>query len=193
VLISLVDHGVTPSALAARLTYSSAPEALQGAVAAGLLGAGTVLLGSMEAAGQLLDQIAETGTAEGARQVVQSWRDAGRRIPGLGHALHKEADPRADPLLRVADDAGLSGRYVAAVRGLPEAMEAATGHRLPLNATGAVAALLLELGLPWQMHRGVALASRAVGLLAHVMDEAADPISPALREAFRAGPDGGEA
>lgn len=192
VLISLVDHGVTPSALAARLTYSSAPEALQGAVAAGLLGAGTVLLGSMEAAGQLLEELADTDPADGARHVVQTWRDEGRRIPGLGHALHKAGDPRVEPLLRVADEAGLSGRYVAAIRGLPSAMEAVTGHRLPVNATGAVAALLLELGLPWQMHRGVALASRAVGLVAHVMDEAADPVSPALREAFRATPDGGE-
>lgn len=189
VFVSLIDHGVTPNVLAARLTYSSAPEALQGAIGAGLLGGGSVLLGSMEGAGRLLTEIATADDPTSmAETVVARSRSAGERVPGVGHALHKDGDPRVEPLLAVADDAGVSGRFIASLRQLPDAVQQVTGRRLPVNVTGAIAASLLEIDLPWQMHRGVALASRAVGLLAHVMDEAADPISPALREAYRATP-----
>lgn len=189
VLVTLVDHGVTPSAIAARLTYHSAPDALQGAVSAGLLGSGSVMLGSMEGAGMLLAEIAD-GDNAGARAetAVRRLLTDGKRVPGMGHALHKSGDPRVAPLLAVADEERISGRYVAALRLLPDTVRTLTGKQLPLNATGAIAALLLELDLPWQMHRGVAVTSRSVGLLAHVMDEARQPITPALREAFRAHP-----
>lgn len=191
VLVSLLDHGLTPSALAARLTFWSAPEAIQGAVAAGLLGAGSVLLGSMEGCGRLLTSIADDVAAGAeARDAVDTRLraivDAGGRIPGLGHSLHRDGDPRAGKLLAVARDHGVAARHVEHLERVVERAAALTGKALPLNATGAAAALLLEVGVPWRLHRGFALMSRTAGLVAHVGEELESPIAPAVRAALRA-------
>ncbi|MEV4097910.1 citryl-CoA lyase [Streptosporangium saharense] len=195
VLVSLLDHGLTPSALAARLTFWSAPEAIQGAVAAGLLGAGSVLLGSMEGCGRLLTDVADdvadhVATGAEAREAVDTRLraivDAGGRIPGLGHSLHRDGDPRAGKLLAVARDQGVAARHVEHLELVVERAAALTGKALPLNATGAAAALLLEVGVPWRLHRGFALMSRTAGLVAHVGEELESPIAPAVRAALRA-------
>ncbi|MER7212837.1 citryl-CoA lyase [Streptosporangium sp. NPDC000239] len=190
VLVSLLDHGLTPSALAARLTFWSAPEAIQGAVAAGLLGAGSVLLGSMEGCGRLLTDIADD-VADGAaaRDAVETRLraivDAGGRIPGLGHSLHRDGDPRAGKLLDVARDQKVAARHVEHLELVVELAAALTGKALPLNATGAAAALLLEVGVPWRLHRGFALMSRTAGLVAHIGEELESPLAPAVRAALR--------
>jgi len=185
VLVTLVDHGLTPSALAARLTYAVAPEAVQAAVAAGLLGAGSKLLGSMEETGSLLTRIdEEVAAGEDAtlaiERVVAEYRKAGRRLPGLGHPVHRGGDPRTQRLFAIATEAGVGGRHIARAKQLEEAAERALGRRLPLNATGAIAALLLELGIPWHIHRGFALISRTAGLVAHIDEERKAPITPAV-------------
>ncbi|MEV8638063.1 citryl-CoA lyase [Streptosporangium sp. NPDC051023] len=190
VLVSLLDHGLTPSALAARLTFWAAPEAIQGAVTAGLLGAGSVLLGSMEGCGRLLTDIAgRVATGAVARDVVdmrlRAIVDAGERIPGLGHSLHRDGDPRAGKLLGVARDQKVAAQHVEHLELVVERAAALTGKALPLNATGAAAALLLEVGVPWQLHRGFALMSRTAGLVAHVGEELESPIAPAVRAALR--------
>ncbi|MFF0578354.1 citryl-CoA lyase [Streptosporangium saharense] len=191
VLVSLLDHGLTPSALAARLTFWSAPEAIQGAVAAGLLGAGSVLLGSMEGCGRLLTDIADqVASGAEARDAVDTRLraivDAGGRIPGLGHSLHRDGDPRAGKLLAVARGQKVAARHVEHLELVVERAAALTGKDLPLNATGAAAALLLEVGVPWRLHRGFALMSRTAGLVAHVGEELESPIAPAVRAALRA-------
>ncbi|WP_166353278.1 citryl-CoA lyase [Phytoactinopolyspora limicola] len=191
VLVSLLDHGLTPSALTARLTFWAAPEAIQGAVAAGLLGAGSRLLGSMEGCARLLADIADdvrAGTeADAAVELrIRSITEAGGRIPGIGHSLHRGGDPRADKLLAIAADAGVGGAHIDHLGRVVEHAAAVTGRRQPLNVTGAAAALLLDVGVPWQLHRGFALMSRTAGLVAHVGEELTDPITPAVRDALRA-------
>lgn len=190
VLVSLVDHGLQPSAVAARMTYASAPEALQGAVAAGLLGAGSVLLGSMERAGQVLTHIRDE--AAGGRplkdvvdETVEGLISGGEKVPGLGHRLHRDGDPRAARLLEVATREGVGGAETATLDLVRDRSIRLTGKDLPLNATGAAAAVLLGLGIPWQLQRGIAMTSRLAGLLGHLGEEMENPMTPALREAFR--------
>jgi len=190
VLVSLVEHGLTPSALVARVTYGVEPDSIQGAVAAGLLGVGGLVLGSMEECGKLLTRIAEEVAAGGrvpdaARQIALEYREERRKLPGVGHAIHTEGDPRAARLLRIAEETGHAGAHVEAVRELVAAGERLVGRPLPLNVTGAVAALLLELGVPWRLHRGFALVSRTAGLVAHVGEEIEDPITPGIRKLAR--------
>jgi len=192
VLVSLMEHGLTPSAAVARVTYSVSPESLQGAVAAGLLGAGSVVLGSMEECGRILTQVDEATAsgrpqAEVLEEVVSDYRVRRRRLPGLGHAIHTEGDPRTARLFEIAEECGFSGRHVANVQELARVAEGTSGRKLPINATGAIAALLLELGVPWQLHRGFALISRTAGLVAHVGEELSAPITPTLRELLREG------
>lgn len=190
VLVSLMEHGLTPSAAVARMTYSVAPEALQGAVAAGLLGAGSVVLGSMEECGQLLTEI-DTAVAGGQSRaeaidgIVKLYRATKRKLPGLGHVIHTEGDPRAARLFVLAEQQGLRGKHVEALQALVEAARIATGRALPINVTGAVSSILLELGIPWQLHRGFALIGRTAGLVAHIGEEMQQPITPALRGQLR--------
>jgi citrate synthase len=193
VLVSLMEHGLTPSAVVARVTYGLVPDAIQGAIAAGLLGVGGVVLGSMEGCGELLTQIQAAGldgtpAADAAQKVVAEYRASGRRIPGIGHAIHTNGDPRAARLLQIADECGKSGSYVEALHALASAADAATGRHLPINVTGAVSAVLLELGIPWRLHRGFALVSRTAGLVAHIGEEMEQPLTPAFRAMTRGEP-----
>jgi citrate synthase len=190
ILTSLVEHGLTPSAVASRLTYAMAPEAIQGAVAAGLLGAGSVLLGAMEECGMLLTRIAsgadgDADAATMAGEIVAEYQASRRRIPGVGHSIHTEGDPRAIRLFEIGAECGRRGRHVEAMFTLAAAAEQAVGRPLPVNATGAIAALLLELGVPWRLHRGFALISRTAGLIAHIDEETRAPITPAVRMLLR--------
>ncbi|MEO8898150.1 MAG: citryl-CoA lyase [Candidatus Dormibacter sp.] len=190
VLVSLVDHGLQPSALVTRLTYHVAPEAIQAAVAAGLLGAGSLLLGSMEQCGRLLTDV-RTDVAAGAapraavRARLQTLLDQGRRVPGVGHGLHREGDPRATKLLAVAEREGIARPEVEHLQLVAEEAATLTQRSLPLNTTGATAALLLGVGIPWNLHRGFALISRCAGLIAHVGEESETPMTPAVRQALR--------
>jgi citrate synthase len=190
-LVSLVEHGLTPSAMIARVTYAVAPESLQGAVAAGLLGAGGVVLGSMEECGRLLTQVADevrNGSTREAviKRIVAEYKSAGKHLPGIGHAIHTEGDPRAIRLYELAEECGYRGEYLESLEQLTSAAGGET-KRLPINVTGAVAAILLELGIPWRMHRGFALISRGAGLIAHIGEEVDQPITPALRSLVRRG------
>lgn len=190
VLVSLVEHGLTPSALVARLTYSVSPDSIQGAVAAGLLGAGSIVLGAMEECGALLQRIddevaAGSSISVAAEGIAREYRSRKAKLPGVGHVIHTEGDPRAAKLLELAVETGHAGRHVEAVLALVGSAEGLSGRKLPLNVTGAVAAVLSELGVPWQLHRGFALVSRSAGLVAHIGEEIEAPIGPALRKLGR--------
>lgn len=164
-VVTLVEHGVTPSALAARLTYLGAPEALQGAVAAGLLGLGSVFVGSMEGAAKLLSEAVAAG--KDARTVVAE----NKRIPGLGHPIHKPIDPRTTRLFEIGRETGFYGKYC-------ELMEAiAKEKKITLNATGAIGALACELGLDWKVVKGLGVMARAVGLVGHILEESRMPMA----------------
>jgi len=185
ITVTLVEHGVTPSALAARLTYFGAPESLQAAVAAGLLGMGDRFGGSTEEAARVLQEAMATAPPDAdlravAKQVVAEHRAAKRLIAGLGHPIHKPIDPRTPRLFAVAAENGLSGRFVKLVGLIGEEATAAYGKELPVNATGAIAALASELEIPWRVCRGLAVMARAIGLVAHIQEEIGDPMAEEL-------------
>ena len=189
VLVSLADHGLTPTALAARLTYTGAPEAIQGAVAAGLLGAGSVFLGPAGDTAVFLaaaldardgDDLDDAALAEVARRAVEDERRAGRRVPGLGHPVHKEADPRTARLYELAAEEGLLGPHARLLTAVAQAQEELSGRHLPINGAGAGGAVLVDLGIPASQVRGVVLIARTAGLVAHLAEEASQPIGRQL-------------
>ncbi|HEY7241235.1 MAG TPA: citryl-CoA lyase [Burkholderiales bacterium] len=164
-VVTLVEHGITPSALAARLTYLGAPEALQGAVASGLLGLGSVFVGSMEGAARLLSE--SVSSNKDAKAVVAE----NKRIPGLGHPIHKPVDPRSVRLFELARETGFYGKYC-------KLMEAIAKEKsITLNATGAIGALACELGLDWRIVKGLGVMARAIGLVGHILEETRDPMA----------------
>ena len=178
ILISLADHGLTPTVLAARLTYTGAPESIQGAVAAGLLGAGSVFLGVVEDTARFLDEIGEDVEA-GVKQALA----AGRRIPGLGHPVHKVQDPRTPRIYAIAEETGLVGSYLGRLREVAEVHRAQTGRELPINGAGVAGAALADLGFPAALLRGFALLARTAGLLGHLAEEMEHPLGmPLYRE-----------
>ena len=178
VLVSLADHGLTPTVLAARLTHTGAPESLQGAVAAGLLGAGSVFLGVVEDTARFLEGIEDDAGAAVERELA-----AGRRIPGLGHPMHKVLDPRTPRIYQIADETGLTGRYLRGLRQVAAAHAEQTGRELPINGAGVAGAALADMGFPIPLLRGFALLARTAGLLGHLAEEMEHPLGmPLYRE-----------
>jgi citrate synthase len=197
-LVALADHGLTPSVLAARLTWTGATESLQGSVAAGLLGAGNVFLGVVEDTARFLAAIlAEAAGDEraAADRAVAAEIAAGRRIPGLGHPVHKVVDPRTPRLYAIADEAGIPTPHLRLLRTVAEAHAAATGKSLPINGAGVAGAAFADLGFPAAIVRGFALLARTAGLVGHLAEEMADPIGMRLwldvehRAVYTAGPE----
>ncbi len=185
VLVALADHGFTPTAIAARLTYLSAPDSLQGALAAGLLGGGSRFLGVTEDCGRflhaVLDEQVELPTDdEGwdalALDAVRRAREAGRYVPGLGHPVHKELDPRTPRLIAIAEEEGLRGPHLRLFEAIGRTHSQVLGRRLPLNGAGVCGAALADLGLPVDLLRGFALLARAAGLLGQIAEESRRPI-----------------
>ena len=178
VLVSLADHGLTPSVLAARLTYTGAPESLQGSVAAGLLGAGSVFLGVVEDTARFLAEVLEAGGS--AADAVRARIDAGRRVPGLGHPVHKVEDPRTPRIYAIAEETGTLGAHLRLLREVAAAQREATGRALPINGAGVAGAALADLGFPAGLVRGFALIARTSGLVAHLGEEMERPLGMAL-------------
>ncbi|GAA0741510.1 citryl-CoA lyase [Ideonella azotifigens] len=177
VLIVLMEHGLTPSAIATRLVYMSAPENLQGAVAAGLMAVGSSFVGTMENCSRLLDRLQAAADPQGEALAIAREHQARKQpVPGFGHHLHKPVDPRAYKLLDLARaEPELPGDYLRALETLSRAVDTAAGKPITINATGAVAALLGEIGVPTEVMRGFAVMSRAAGLVAHVVEEQQRP------------------
>ena len=181
VLVTLVEHGLTPSTIAARLTYFGAPEALQAAVAAGLLGMGDRFGGSIEQAAKTLQEAPSTGDLDlVARQIVDSHKAAKHIIPGLGHPVHKPADPRTTRLFALAEENGFAGRHVRLMGLIAQHATEAYGRELPVNATGAIAAIASEMEISWRICRGLAVMARAIGLVAHLQEEMEEPMAPEI-------------
>ncbi len=185
VLVALADHGFTPTAIAARLTYLSAPDSLQGALASGLLGGGSRFLGVTEDAAMFLSGALhgsdsprpndDAGWDAMAFAVVKAARESKRFIPGLGHPVHKEVDPRTPALLRIATEEGTRGDHIALYEAIGRVHPQVLGRRLPLNGAGVCGAVLADLGLPVEMLRGFALLARTAGLLGQLAEERRRP------------------
>ncbi len=177
VLVVLMEHGLTPSAITTRLIYMSAPENLQGAVAAGLMAVGSSFVGTMENCSLLLDRIHAAADPKAEALAIARQHKAERSaVPGFGHHLHKPRDPRAYKLLELARaEPELAGDKLRALEILSAAVDEVAGRPITINATGSVAALLGEIGVPTKVMRGFAVISRAAGLVAHIVEEQASP------------------
>jgi len=176
VLVTLMEHGLTPSAIATRMIYGSTPESLQAGVSAGLLAVGSVFVGTMEGCAALVERIlAAPNSEEAAREIADEYRSARKPIPGFGHHMHKPDDPRTPKLFAVAEAEGVPGEHIAALRMLSAAVDERYGKHLTINATGAIGALLGEIGIPAGVMRGVAVISRSAGLVAHIAEEQRSP------------------
>ena len=178
VLIVLMEHGLTPSAIATRMVYLSSPENLQSGVAAGLLAVGSQFVGTMEPAAGLLVEIAaaQEQAPQVARQIARQFREKRAAVPGFGHHLHRPDDPRAAALLALAADCGLAGAHCDALKLLSEQIDEAAGRHITINATGAVAAVLADMNVPANLMRGFAVLARTAGLISHIAEEQREPL-----------------
>ena len=200
-LVAIAEHGLTPSVQAARMTYAADPAALQGAVAAGVLGCGTVILGSAGEAGALIDDVLKRVDAgatpdQAAEAAARDHRTAKKPLAGFGHPLHKPVDPRAERMIALARERGIAGRGVDAATRLAAAAARVWEKPLPMNVSMAIAATLRDAEVPAAMIRGVPILARVAGLIAHLAEETETPIGFAMasqaEEAIRyAGPEAG--
>jgi citrate synthase len=184
-LVAIAEHGLVPSVQVSRMTLAAAPDALQGAVAAGILGCGPVILGASEAAGRMfVDIAARVDGGEALRDVaadtIRRLHEARQAIPGYGHPLHKAIDPRVDRLIEVATAAGADPRHVRAAQALEQVIPEITGKDLRMNVSAAIPAVLLGVGFPVGSLRGVPILARTAGLIAHLAEEAEVPSGFAL-------------
>jgi len=181
VLVALAEHGMMPSNVAARMTFAADPGSLQGAVAAGILGCGPVILGTSEECARLLEEaqarvVAGGEPADVALEMVRAIHDAGGKVPGFGHPVHKPLDPRAERILALADERGVSGPHVLLAHELRASTAMVWGRPLTMNVSMPIAAVLLDLGFPASAAKAVPLLARTAGLLAHLAEEQENPI-----------------
>ncbi|WP_439685580.1 citrate synthase [Cupriavidus oxalaticus] len=185
-MVILVEHGITPSSLATRMTYCGAPESVQAAVAAGLLGLGSVFVGSLDNAARLLQESlpegndADVDISALASEIVASYRSRKEIIPGIGHPFHKPIDPRTPALFKVARETGFDGPYIRLMEAVGREAERQANRALPVNVTGAMAAVASEMGISWKICRGLAVAARSVGLVGHILEEMRQPMAETL-------------
>jgi citrate synthase len=186
-LVAIAEHGLVPSVQASRMTYAAAPEALQGAVAAGVLGCGSVILGAAENAGRLLADVvarsAQLPLRDAAAAVIGELRAAKKPIPGYGHPLHKGEDPRATRLFEVATAAGVPDRHRAAAQEVQALLPELTGKALVMNVSAAIPAVLLDAGFPVGALKGVPILARTASLIGHLLEEQQKPIGFVLSHA----------
>jgi citrate synthase len=180
-LVAIAEHGMMPTNVAARMTLAADPRALQGAVAAGILGCGPVLLGTAEESARLLVRARERvaageSVAGAARDEAQEVREAGERLPGFGHPVHRPLDPRAERILELADERGVAGDHVALARALRDAAAEAWGRPLVMNVSMPIAAVLLDLGFPATVVKAIPILARTASLLAHLAEEQQESI-----------------
>lgn len=200
-LVAIAEHGLVPSVVAARMTYAAAPDALQGAVAAGLLGCGPVILGASESAGRLLIELLKMAAGSSdldaaAIELMTRMHAEKKFLPGFGHPIHRDADPRAARLLAVAENLGLKGVHCAALAALERHAESVYGRHLPMNVSAAIPAVLLDAGYPAAALKGIPMLARCASLIAHLHEEATQRLGFALAAAATAdvryqGPDRG--
>ena len=180
-LVAIAEHGMMPTNVAARMTLAADPESLQGAVAAGILGCGPVILGTSEACALLLDearqQVDGGGTpAEVAAEVVRPIHASGGKVPGFGHPVHRPLDPRAERILELADQHGVSGPHVLLARRFRDAVAEVWGKPLTMNVSMPIAAVMLDLGFSPATVKAVPILARTAGLLAHLAEEQQRPL-----------------
>jgi len=187
VLVTIMEHGLVPSAIVTRLTHYGAPESVQGAIVAGLLGVGDRFAGTASECAQLLEKIvgaAATERASVATELVKDYRARKRPIPGFGHPIHRDVDPRSKRLVDIVKAAGATGDFVAALETLEQAVATVIGRRIVTNVSAAIAVALCEAGVPSKVSRGVVLTARCAGLVGHLHEESEAPAGEAMWNAI---------
>jgi len=169
-LVAIAEHGMMPTNVAARMTLSADPRSLQGAVAAGILGCGPVLLGTAEECARLLERGGDPA------EVVRGIRAGGGKVPGFGHPVHKPLDPRAERILELADERAVSGEHIARARAYREAVAAEWGRPLVMNVSMPIAAVMLDLGFGAATVKAIPILARTASLLAHLAEEREHPV-----------------
>jgi citrate synthase len=181
-LVAIAEHGMMPTNVAARMTLAADPSSLQGAVAAGILGCGPVILGTAQECALLLEraqrEVAEIGRepADVAKDIAEATKASGDKMPGFGHPVHRPLDPRAERILVLADERGVSGPHVRLARRLREAVAGAWGRPLTMNVSMPIAAVMLDLGFEPSTVKAVPILARTAGLLAHLAEEQQLPL-----------------
>jgi citrate synthase len=182
VLCAIAEHGLVPSNQAARMTLAAAPDALQGAVAAGILGCGSVVLGSTEACGrwlvELVGQARESGQSfeEVARAALREMRAARRAVPGYGHPQHSSGDPRTERLLALAAGRNIVGDHIRMLHAVEKVIPEIYPRALPINVSGAIPAVMLDVGYPVEALKGIPILARTASLIGHLHEEMHRPI-----------------
>ncbi|HEX7034956.1 MAG TPA: citryl-CoA lyase [Pseudomonadales bacterium] len=192
VMVTIMEHGLVPSAVVTRLTHYGAPESFQGAVVAGLLGVGDRYAGTASECGAVLERLVavpEPRRADAAVEELRRYRAAKRPVPGFGHPIHQAVDPRVERLLEIVRDAGAGGEYVRAMYLLQDTLRRELGKPLVTNISAAMGAAMAEAGIPSGMMRGVVLTARCAGLVGHLFEEMRTPAAPAIWEAAQAAVD----
>jgi citrate synthase len=172
-LVAIAEHGMMPTNVAARMTLAADPGSLQGAVAAGILGCGPVILGTSEECARLLEEARDGGDPEALLRAIKA---AGGRAPGFGHPVHRPLDPRAERILELADEREVSGECVALARAFRDAAANVWGRPLTMNVSMPIAAVMLDLGFPATAVKAVPILARTASLLAHLAEEQREPI-----------------
>jgi citrate synthase len=183
VLVTIMEHGLVPSAIVTRLTHYGAPESVQGAIVAGLLGVGDRFAGTASECSRVLEQIVQAPEAEreaAATKIVRDYRERKRPVPGFGHPVHREEDPRSKRLIDIVKAAGAKGDYVAALEALEKAVFTVIGKRIVTNVSAAIAVALCEAGVPAKAARGMVLTARCAGLAGHLLEESESPTGEAM-------------
>ncbi|PPR11767.1 MAG: Citrate synthase 1 [Alphaproteobacteria bacterium MarineAlpha11_Bin1] len=181
-MVILMDHGITPTALVARMVHDSLPEDVQLPMMAGAMMVGNKFAGTMAGAGEIFKAGVDAGgdPREYAKSVIARHREQKKFIPGYGHPYYFPTDPRSDRMFQIAYEGGVNGRYIELAKVLAEEIEGSRGRPLTLNVTGALGAVLNEVSFPVEVMRGVAAVSRAAGLIGHIYEEMGNPIAPSV-------------
>jgi len=190
VLVTIMEHGMTPSIIAARQTYFGAPESLQGAVAAGILGVGSRFAGTSGDCAALLQRIVDAAPErrpDEALAIAGEYRQAGTFVPGYGHPVHKDGDPRVTRLVEIAQEQEVEGGYIEAMYLLQDAIGELAGKPIVINASAAMGAVMAEVGIPSEIMRGITIVSRAAGVLGHLLEEMQAPASQRIWDLVEAG------
>lgn len=189
-LVILVEHGMVSHVVAARLIYHCAPEAMQAAVAAALCGAGSVHLGSSEWSAKMLiealpQDAKSADLAAVAASIYEDYSRRKQRMPGIGHRTHAEGDPRADTLFGIARETGVYGKYCELLQALSKIASDRRKRLIPVNVTGAIGAIALDMGYPWQITKAFALIGRTLGAIGHIAEEIQNPMATQIDAAIK--------
>jgi citrate synthase len=189
-LIILVEHGMISHVVAARLIYHCAPEAIQAAVAAALCGAGSVHLGSSEWSAKMLTEALPPDTQNPdydaiAASIIDDYSKRKQRMPGIGHRTHAEGDPRADTLFGIAKETGIYGKYCELLQRLSKLSSERRKRLIPVNVTGSIGAIALDMGFPWQITKAFALIGRTLGVMGHIAEEIRNPMATQIDAAIK--------